>query len=75
MCQDQGMGVAPFGTLGQGMLKTREEYDNPNREGRKVAAKQPEKYIRIAEKLSEIAQRKHSAISNVALAYVLHKAP
>lgn len=75
MCQDQGMGIAPFGTLGQGLLKKPEEYDDPNREGRKVVAKQPEKYIQIAKKLDEIAQRKNTSVSNVALAYILHKAP
>lgn len=69
------MGIAPFGTLGQGLLKKPEEYDDPNRDGRKLAAKQPEKFIRIAKKLDEIAQRKGTVISNVALAYVLHKAP
>ena len=69
------MGLAPWGAIGRGMLKKPEEFDDPNREGRKTVAKQPEKYVRISKKLDEIAQRKGTIITSVALAYVMHKAP
>lgn len=75
MVQHEGMGLAPWGAIGRGMLKKPEEYDDPNRDGRKMMAKQPDKYIRISEKLDEIAKRKDSIITSVALAYVMHKAP
>lgn len=75
MVQAEGMALAPFGALGQGMLKKPEEYEDPSRDGRKVIAKQPDKFIRISKKLDEIAQRKGTLITSVALAYVLHKTP
>lgn len=75
MVHAEGMGLAPWGAIGRGMLKKPEEYDDPNREGRKMMAKQPDKYIRISKKLDEIAQKKKTIITSVALAYVMHKAP
>lgn len=75
MVQAEGMGLAPWGAIGRGMLKKPEEYDDPNRDGRKMVAKQPDKYITISKKLDEIAQRKDSIITSIALAYVMHKAP
>lgn len=75
MVRAEGMGLAPWGTLGQGMLKRPEEYGDPNRDGRKVVGKQPDKYIRISQKLEEIAERKGTVITSIALAYVMHKAP
>lgn len=68
------MGIAPWGALGRGQLKTKEEYDDPNRDGRKMAA-QGEKYARLAAKLDEMAKKKNTAVTGIALAYVMHKAP
>lgn len=75
MAQAEGMALAPWGVVGQGLFKKSEEYDDPNRDGRKMMAKQPDKFVRISEKLDEIAQRKNSIITSIALAYVMHKAP
>lgn len=75
MVQAEGMGLAPWGAIGRGMLKKPEDYDDPNRDGRKMMAKQPDKYVRISQKLDEIAQRKGTVITSVALAYVMKKAP
>ena len=76
MVEAEGMGLAPWGTIGRGWLKSREEYQRADREGRKMAD-QPEKYARIAGKLEEIANRKgkNTLITSVALAYVMHKVP
>lgn len=68
------MGIAPWGALGRGQLKTKEEYDDPNRDGRKMAA-QGEKYARLAAKLDKLAKKKNTAVTGIALAYVMHKAP
>lgn len=76
MVEAEGMGLAPWGAIGRGFFKSREEYQRPDREGRKMAD-QPEKYARIAGKLEEIANKKgkNVLITSVALAYVMHKAP
>ena len=76
MVEAEGMGLAPWGTVGRGWLKSREEYQQADREGRKMGD-QPEHYARIAAKLEEIANRKgkDTLITSIALAYVMHKAP
>ncbi|KAF2165109.1 hypothetical protein M409DRAFT_67395 [Zasmidium cellare ATCC 36951] len=74
MCEAEGMGIAPWGAIGRGQLKSKEEFDDPNRDGRK-AAPQGEKYARLAGKLDELAKKKKTAVTSIALAYVMHKAP
>ncbi|KAK3700639.1 hypothetical protein LTR37_015828 [Vermiconidia calcicola] len=49
MVESEGMGLAPWGAIGRGWLKSREEYNRADREGRKMG-EQPEKYARIAAK-------------------------
>ncbi|USW49466.1 Putative NADP-dependent oxidoreductase domain-containing protein [Septoria linicola] len=74
MVEAEGMGLAPWGALGRGQLKTSEEYNDPSREGRKMGPHN-EKYARIADKLKAIADKKNTIITSIALAYVMHKAP
>lgn len=75
MVESEGMGLAPWGALGRGWFKSREDYKNRT-EGRKFGD-QPEKYVKIAGVLEDIAKRKgnDTQITSVALAYVMHKAP
>jgi len=61
-------------TLGRGMFKMPEEFNDPDRDGRKMN-KQDDKYIRVTKKLDELAKRKKTIITSIALAYVMHKAP
>jgi len=74
MCEHEGMGIAPWGALGRGMFKSAEAYNAADREGRKMGP-QNEHYRRVAEKLDEIAKKKDTLITSIALAYVMHKAP
>ncbi|KAK4631856.1 Norsolorinic acid reductase A [Fulvia fulva] len=74
MVEAEGMALAPWGSLGRGQLKPADEYNDPNRDGRKMGP-QNEKYARIANKLDEIAKTKNTRITSIALAYVMHKAP
>jgi len=74
MCQAEGMGIAPWGALGRGQLKSKADFDAPDRDGRKTA-QQSEKYVRMAETLEKIATKKGTLITSIALAYVMHKAP
>lgn len=65
------MGIAPWGALGGGQFKT-EEQRKPQ-DGR--TQKPTDNDIKISAALETIAQRKNTIITNVALAYVMHKAP
>lgn len=69
MCRAEGMGIAPWGSLGGGKFKTEEQRNA--QEGRRVEASQQE--IKTSLVLESIANRKNTLITSVALAYVMHK--
>jgi aryl-alcohol dehydrogenase-like predicted oxidoreductase len=71
MCRAEGMGIAPWGSLGGGKFKTEEQRNA--QEGRRVEAS--EKEIQTSQVLESIANRKNSLITSIALAYVMHKTP
>lgn len=71
MCKAEGMGLAPWGALGGGKFKTDEQ--RKSQEGRKVQASEAE--VKVSQVLESIANRKDTAITSVALAYVMHKTP
>ncbi|KAK7749020.1 hypothetical protein SLS53_001046 [Cytospora paraplurivora] len=71
MCREEGMGIAPWGSLGGGAFKTEEQ--RKAQEGRKIQASEDQ--IKVSKALESIAKRKNTAITSVALAYVTHKAP
>ncbi|KAK9319696.1 NADP-dependent oxidoreductase domain-containing protein [Lipomyces orientalis] len=72
MCEVEGMALAPWGTLGQGNFKSAEQRQSQEgRQGRPPT----EMDIKVSEKLEEIAKRKGTMITSVALAYIMHKAP
>lgn len=74
MCAAEGMGIAPWGALGSGKLKSAKQRELGNAEGRK-SGPVTEKEIKVSNALEEIANAKSTAITSVALAYVMHKAP
>ena len=71
MCQAEGMGLAPWGALGGGKFKSEEQ--RRAQEGRNVQASETE--IKVSQALENVANRKDTAITSVALAYVMHKTP
>ncbi|KAL7906304.1 Norsolorinic acid reductase [Trichoderma velutinum] len=71
MCKAEGMGLAPWGALGAGRFKTEEQRNAPG--GRNVVATEEE--IKASKVLENVASRKNSTITSIALAYVMHKAP
>lgn len=71
MARDEGMALAPWGSLGGGNFKTEEQ--RKAQEGRKV--KPTEAQIKISDALEAVAKRKNTIITSVALAYVMHKTP
>jgi aryl-alcohol dehydrogenase-like predicted oxidoreductase len=71
MARDEGMALAPWGALGGGAFKTAEQ--RKAQEGRAVPAS--ERDIQVSAVLEAVAKRKNTAITSVALAYVMHKTP
>ena len=74
MCADEGMGLAPWGSLGGGNFKTKKQREEMKGEGRNWAPP-TENEIKLTDALEKIAERKSTAITSIALAYVMHKAP
>lgn len=75
MCRDEGMGLVPWGAIGQGKFQTEEAYkerekNNPGRQGKANATEKA-----VAKILESVAQEKKTALTSVALAYILQKAP
>jgi aryl-alcohol dehydrogenase-like predicted oxidoreductase len=75
MCQDEGMALLPYGTLGQGRFQTEVMFKEreKNSPGRKKKPTQLEKAV--SKVMEEIATEKGTEITSIALAYVLQKAP
>ncbi|KAH7130379.1 aryl-alcohol dehydrogenase-like protein [Dendryphion nanum] len=73
MARDEGMALAPWGSLGGGNFTT-EEKRKANDKGRNMRPP-TETQIKVSKKLEEIANTKNTQITSVALAYVRHKAP
>lgn len=71
MCESEGLGIAPWGVLGRGQFRSADEY---TREGRKMGP-QDETHRRMSAKLNELAEKKNTLPTSIALAYVMHKAP
>ncbi|KFZ11269.1 hypothetical protein V502_07631 [Pseudogymnoascus sp. VKM F-4520 (FW-2644)] len=76
MCKDEGMALLPYGTLGQGRFQTEasfkeREKSNPGRKG-KVASFVERAVSKVME---ELAIAKNTAITSIAMAYVMQKAP
>lgn len=73
MCMDEGMSLAPWGALGSGYFKSKEQRGKD--EGRNLPQVKSKDAEQVSEVLENIAKRKDSLITSVALAYVMHKAP
>lgn len=73
MCIDEGMALAPWGALGSGYFKPKEQWGKDG--GRTFPAVMTGKEEQVSSLLEKIAKEKNTIITSVALAYVMHKAP
>ncbi|KAL8348190.1 hypothetical protein RB598_001482 [Gaeumannomyces tritici] len=71
MVRAEGMGLAPWGSLGGGKFKTEEQWKATD--GLKVQASEDD--FKVSKVLEDVAKRNNTIITSVALAYVMHKAP
>ncbi|MCJ1243955.1 hypothetical protein MMC30_001152 [Trapelia coarctata] len=72
MCASEEMGICPWGALGGGKFKSDEA--RKQSEGRKVA-EVTEQQVKVSKALEKLAKEKGAAITGVALAYVIQRAP
>jgi hypothetical protein len=75
MARDEGMALCPWGALGGGKFTT-EQKRRENDTGRNSNfAKPSETDVKVAKKLEEIASKRSSTITSIALAYIRAKYP
>jgi aryl-alcohol dehydrogenase-like predicted oxidoreductase len=72
MCEFEGMALAPWGSLGRGLYRSPEEFASTRSKGRKMGS-QTESSKAVSAALDEIAKKKGTKITSVALAYVRAK--
>lgn len=75
MCIDEGMGLAPWGVVGGGYFRSKEDREKKKEEGRTFTGGKTGKEDKVSDALEKIAKAKNTPITSVALAYVMHKAP
>ena len=75
MCEAEGMGIAPWGALGGGDFKSEKQREEAKKDGGRNMGPAAEHKLQTAAVLEKVATRKGTAITSVALAYVMHKAP
>ncbi|KAI9069422.1 Aldo/keto reductase [Trametes sanguinea] len=76
MCRDEGMALAPYGVLGQGRFQTEAVYKEREKHnpGRKfIPLTEHDK--KVSRALEKVGDAKGAHLVEVALAYVMHKAP
>lgn len=70
MCRAEGMALAPWGTLGRGLFKPKDQIKEG---GRNMPSMNNGREALVSQQLEKIADRKGVDITSIALAYVLHK--
>jgi aryl-alcohol dehydrogenase-like predicted oxidoreductase len=79
MCRDMGLAIAPWGSLGQGRLRTKEQVEQREKDmGSKIrGTKQSDDEIKMAEILKKMGEEHFdgASIVQMALAYCFSKAP
>ncbi|PVH71902.1 Aldo/keto reductase [Cadophora sp. DSE1049] len=73
MCRAEGMGLAPWGVLGNGYFKKQSEPAAVG--GRDLPSLAVGREGKVSLVLEKIATAKDTALASVALAYIMHKAP
>lgn len=77
LVRDEGMGLCPWGALGGGAFKTAAQREAMEKAGEKGRATVGENaaVAKVLPVLEALAEKKGTATTSVAMAYVMHKAP
>lgn len=76
MCHDEGMGMCPYGVLNQGRFQTVEGYKQREKQsGGRNFIPLADLDKQVAGVLEKVSHKKGVSLLNVALAYILQKAP
>ncbi|KAI9865338.1 MAG: hypothetical protein M1824_003492 [Vezdaea acicularis] len=75
MAREEGMGLAPWGALGSGYFKTEEQLKASDKAGRQLDMNNTPQKKAVSIVLDKLAKDKKTAITSIALAYVMAKVP
>ena len=73
MCKDEGMSLAPWGALGGGHFKPKDQIGKDG--GRITTVTKANNSDQVFEVLEKMAKRKNTLVTSIALAYVMQKTP
>lgn len=75
MCRKEGMGIAPWGVIGQGKFMSKKQLEEKNQSGEQTRSEITEKDTKISEALEKIAEEKDVSVTSVAIAWAMQKHP
>lgn len=73
MAREEGMGLAPWGPVGEGRFKTKDVLEKMEKGNRGLPITQKDRDVSAV--LEKVAGRKGSTLYQIAVAYVMHKTP
>lgn len=73
MARDEGMALCPWGSLGGGHFTTEEKRKNDEK-GRNFGPPS-DQHVAVSKVLESLANKRNTAITSIALAYIRHKYP
>ena len=73
MCMDEGMSLAPWGALGGGHFKPKDQIGKDG--GRNTTITKAKDSEQVYEVLEKMAKRMDTLVTSIALAYIMHKTP
>ena len=74
MCAAEGMGIVPWGVVGRGNFKSEKQRETSKGEGRQMGGPS-EADFKVSKVLEKLADAKGTAITSIALAYIIQKVP
>lgn len=76
MIRKEGMGLAPWGVIGQGKFMSKEQLKERKDSGEAIrGGEQGENDVKISEALAKIGDELGASVTAVAIAWALHKTP
>jgi diketogulonate reductase-like aldo/keto reductase len=75
MARDEGMALCPWGALGGGKFTTEQKQREQDKGRNPAMAKMSETDVKVSKKLEEIANKRSTALTSIALAYIRAKYP
>lgn len=75
MIRKEGMGLAPWGVIGQGKFMSKAQLEGRKKSGEATRGEQTETDVKLSEALAKVGEEVGASVTAVAIAWSLHKTP